>query len=198
MCHSVECVGVFVEPCFVVRGGVTAYSVGKSPESAQEEMFSIIFDILESGALEESLIDVADVTPLRDPSMMPPTAPPSNQVPAGSGTQPLPAAPTPIPIRTPPPVSFMFPTISPVATSDGVMTNQPTSTITEDDEEKPWILRFPWWGWLCIVLGVVFLMALKVAYDKYQEQKDTSIGSNGGDDDGDLASNDGGSNSGSG
>lgn len=182
----------------MVRGGVTAYSVGKSPELVQEEISSAIVDILESGAFEESLIDVVGITPLRDPTLMPPTASPSSQVqvPTGSSTQPLPVAPTLMPIRTPPPVSFMFPTISPLALSDSVPTSQPTSTTPEDDEEKPWILRFPWWGWLCIVLGVVFLMALKVAYDKYEQQKDTSSGSNDGDD-GDLASSDGGSSSGS-
>lgn len=197
-----------MEPCFVIRGGVTVYSVGKDSAVAQEEISSVVFDILESEALEDSLIDVVGVTSLRDPVTTPPasspnqiptnpiTTPPAsspNQVPTGSSTQPLLVAPTLMPIRTPPPVTFLFPTDSSGVESDGSLTptSQPTSTV-EEDEKKPWILRFPWWGWLLIALGVVFLLALKVAYDKYQQQKDSSAESNDGNGDIDLDSRDGG------
>ena len=173
---------------------MTAYSVGKSSALAQEELTSVVFDILESEAIEESLIDVVGVTSLRGPITAPPANTP-NQVPTTSSTQPLPVAPTLMPIRTPPPVSFLFPTDSPGSETDGesTPTNQPSSTADDDDDEKPWILRFPWWGWLCIALGIVFLMALKVAYDKVQQQKEIDSGSNDGNGDVDLDSRDSGS-----
>lgn len=181
--NIVECVGVFMEPCFVVRGGVTAYSVGKSSEMVEEEISSEIYEILDSGDLEESLIDIDAIRSLRAPSMTLPAAPtiptatlPSNPSPTDTGTQPLEVPPTSSPVA--PPNSFSFPTPAPVSTtdgspSDGSPTIPATNTTIEGDEETPFILKFPWWGWLSIALGVVLIVVFKVAVDKMLEQNDS-------------------------
>jgi len=184
----VECVGAFSEPCFVVNGELTVWSVGKTEDQVQREVSADIYVYLDSGEIERTLIDVEAVTPLRDPS----NSAPSGSNPTAISTQPLDMPPTESPNTIP---SVSFPTMTPGSANDGQpsvagtpATESPDSNSNgettdsvedenEDEDDKPWILTFPWWGWLLIALGILALVGLKFAVDRLLDQQEASCAS---------------------
>ena len=193
---AVECVGVFSTPCFVVRGWVTAFSEGKSTDEVKEEISSFINAIIDSGEIERLIVDVEKVTSLRESDMALETVPgtsltnaPPNGAPSLQNSNNDSAGNPPSVTRESmePQSSEMVPTVEPnldqpSSAWEGDSTSSESPAVTDTSsanginvsDEKPFILRFPWWGWVAILVGILALYGLKVAVDRLLARKDTN------------------------
>ncbi|CAB9497848.1 Hemolysin-type calcium-binding repeat (2 copies) [Seminavis robusta] len=169
------CVGNFVEPCFVVRGWVTVYSVNIPPDTVATEVSGYIYDILESGQIEEEIMDVHRIRSLRAPSMM---ESPNNpeKVPVASaavsnsaGTQSSPSSNRLPPASNNPLQAGIVdsPLSSMTSTNPPLQTNEPS-------ENTSFLLRIPWWLWLLMLLFILVLWALMAAVEKKLELRKES------------------------
>lgn len=160
----VECVGLFLEPCFVVQGVTTVFTMGRMSDEIEQEMLILIYEVFESGNIETRTIDVDSVTFLGDPFGDSEPTPPSSPSPTTSRPV-LPPSTSP-PVQTPAPVAPT--TISPTAAptvAPSARTEFPDERI-EVDDDKPLILRFPIWGWVLILVGLIVLWCLKIFVDR--------------------------------
>lgn len=179
-----ECVGLFLEPCFVVRGFMTTWSEGMSTETVVDEVSTAIHGILDSGRVEKQLIDVDKVASLRDPALTAVPMPP-NYLPADSSRvttrkkapTPPPSlrtyihhetlqAPTfPAPTLSNPPTAFTM--LAPSENStDNLASSSQAHTLGGD---RPLILEMPWYVWLFILFELLILCSLKGALDMYRK-----------------------------
>jgi len=157
-----------VEPCFVVRGWLTAYSQGKSSESVKDEITALIFEIFESGEIEQSIVDVEKVVALRDPLSFDDSAV-SEQDDEVAGEE-IANRDSGLTL-----VSTLEAQVEPADSTSSLESSAPApppTNTTNVPESASFISTFPWWGWLAIVLGIVSLYTLKKAIDKLLEMKD--------------------------
>jgi hypothetical protein len=156
--EKVECVGVFLEPCFVVRGWVTVFSEEKPIGDVEYEVSSAIHDILDNRNIEKELIDVDKVTSLRDPDLTAELLDSSDfpeESTNGSGSQDESRR------------SFQKAPVNKNSTSLQLTSlpkrSSPANIDIQVPDEKPFILTLPWWIWLCIGVWVITMWSLKAA-----------------------------------
>jgi hypothetical protein len=175
--QKVNCVGNFLEPCFVVRGWVTVYSVSLSPQVVQSQVSSEINAIFDSGRIQESLVDVERIASLRDPSVIdsqilrvPVTARTKDSFPSLSLGDSGPEGQSSANRLNPSDIDAVaIHTGSPPLS---VATAQQEASV-EVDDSKPFILRLPWWIWLCCLAGVLAFWGLAAALEQYLNLRDT-------------------------
>jgi hypothetical protein len=153
---------------------MTAYSTGKSTEMVQREITTLVKDAFESSDLESTLIDVDRITFLRDPAAGSAAVSDTTEEPTIVSTTITPAEPTADAPSAMDPggddgssTATLVPTLE---SSFSTSSSEPVKTIVVPDE-KPLILRFPLWGWACVLVGIFLLWGLKFLIDRLIESR---------------------------
>lgn len=158
---------------------MTVYSVNLSSQLVQSQVSAEIYAIFDSGRIEENVVDVDQITSLRDPSIIesqtrntPVAAPTRDSFPSlslgDSGHEDQSSA------------NRLTPSdIEAVATRTG---SSPLSASAAQPEapaqvidNTPFILRLPWWIWLCCLAGILVFWGLAAAIEKYLNLRETDL-----------------------
>ena len=150
----------------MVRGWVTVYSVNFSSNVVRSQISSEVYAIFDSGQIEEKLVDIDRITSLRDPSVV------------GAATMKTPGlASTTKFIDDSGAERQSYANIWTPPDSNAVLTRTSSSSAqleasTTVNDDTPFILRVPWWIWVCCLAGIIACWGLTVIIEKCLKPRD--------------------------